>query len=155
MTEAGSVGAEQAGASVSPGRASARRDQPGEAWLLYDGECPFCSRYVAYLRLRASLQQRLHLIDARKGGPLVDEVARRGLDLNEGMALKYGNRWYHGADCIHVLALLSSSAGWFNRINAAVFRSPTAARWLYPILRTGRNAVLRVLGRSQITVSDS
>ena len=23
-----------------------------DAWLVYDGDCPFCSRYVQYLRLR-------------------------------------------------------------------------------------------------------
>jgi len=31
-----------------------------------------------------------------------------------------------------------------------VFRSRTAARLLYPVLRGGRNAVLRLLGRSRI-----
>jgi len=58
----------------------------------------------------------LRLIDARSNHPMVQTVIDRGLDLNEGMVLKMGHDYYHGADCMHVLALMSSRAGWFNRI---------------------------------------
>ena len=120
-----------------------------EAWIVYDGQCPFCSRYVQLLRLRASLGH-VRLIDARDSGPIGDELQRAGVDLNEGMVLKLDDRIYQGRDCIHVLALLSTPSGAFNRINAALFRSPRAARLLYPVLRAGRNGVLRLLGRSKI-----
>ena len=119
------------------------------AWIVYDGQCPFCSRYVQLLRLRESLGA-VRLIDARKGGPIVEELQRAGVDLDEGMVLKLDDRLYHGHDCIHILALLSTPSGLFNRINAAVFRSPLTARMLYPVLRAGRNAVLRLLGRGKI-----
>jgi len=49
-----------------------------------------------------------------------------------------------------MLALLSTPSSGFNRLNAALFRSPTASRLLYPVLRAGRNAVLRLLGRGKI-----
>jgi predicted DCC family thiol-disulfide oxidoreductase YuxK len=127
-------------------------DDP-DAWLVYDGECPFCSRYVRYVRLRTAVG-KLHLVNAREGGPLVDEMVQAGLDLDEGMVLKMGGRYYHGADCIHALALLSSGSDAFNRINAAIFRSSALARALYPILRAGRNAVLRGLGRTKIGAAD-
>ena len=78
------------------------------------------------------------------------ELRSAGYDLDEGMVLKYGGRTYHGADCIMMLAMLSTPVGPFNRVNAAIFRSPTASRLLYPVLRTGRNAVLRLLGRTRI-----
>lgn len=123
--------------------------QGNEAWLVYDGDCPFCSAYVRYVRVRDSLG-KLHLIDAREPHDVVSEVRAAGLDLDEGMVLKMGGRLYHGADCIHALALLSTSAGFFNRLNAAVFRSPTASRVLYPVMRAGRNTVLRLLGRSSL-----
>jgi predicted DCC family thiol-disulfide oxidoreductase YuxK len=119
------------------------------AWIVYDGQCPFCSRYVQLLRLRESLGA-VRLIDAREGGPIVEELQRAGVDLDEGMVLKLDDRLYHGHDCIHVLALLSTPSGLFNRINAAVFRSAPTARMLYPVLRVGRNAVLRLLGRGKI-----
>lgn len=120
-----------------------------EAWLVYDGECPFCSAYVRYVRVRESVG-RLHLVDARRPHPVADEARALGLDLDEGMALKLGQRFYHGADCINVLAMLSTGSGPFNRLNAAIFRSPVASRNLYPILRAGRNLALRLLGRGKL-----
>ena len=121
----------------------------GEAWLVYDGECPFCSAYVSYLRVRDSIGI-LHLINARDGGAIVEEIRQANIDLDEGMVLKFDNRFYHGADCIHVLACLSSPSTWFNRINATIFRSHSLSFFLYPILRLGRNVVLRILGRRKI-----
>jgi predicted DCC family thiol-disulfide oxidoreductase YuxK len=122
------------------------------AWVVYDGECPFCSRYVALLRMRESLG-RVVLVDARKGGPLVEEMKAAGLDLDQGMVLKMDGRLYHGDECIHRLALLSTPSGLFNRLNGLIFSSPTASRLLYPVLRTGRNAVLRLLGRKKLADS--
>ncbi len=137
-------------ASATIGKAA---DGDTEAWLVYDGECPFCSRYVRYLRLREAVS-KLHLVNAREGGPVVDDAVRAGLDLDDGMVLKMGGRYYHGADCIHALALLSGGSSAFNRINAAIFRSRPLSRVLYPVLRAGRNAVLRGLGRSKIGTAD-
>jgi predicted DCC family thiol-disulfide oxidoreductase YuxK len=127
---------------------------PSETWIVYDGQCPFCSRYVRLVRLRETLGP-VQLIDARKGGPQVDEVRQAGLDLDDGMVLKWDGRLYHGADCINMLALLSTPSSGFNRLNAAVFRSRTASRLLYPVLRAGRNAVLRMLGRGKIGARSS
>ena len=125
-----------------------------ETWIVYDGQCPFCSRYVQLVRLRETLGQ-VRLVDARNGGPMVEEARAAGLDLDEGMVLKLDGRLYHGAECIHMLALLSTPSSWFNRVNAAMFRSQTASRVLYPVLRTGRNAVLRLLGRSKLDLQAS
>lgn len=120
-----------------------------EAWLLYDGECPFCSSYVAMVRLRDSVGP-VRLVDARDGGPELAEVRRAGYDVDEGMVLKMDGRLHHGDAAIHRIALLTTPSGAFNRVNAWVFRSETRSRALYPVLRTGRNAVLRVLGRRGI-----
>ena len=117
--------------------------------IVYDGECPFCSRYVAMIRLREAVGD-VELVDARTEHPAVDLVKSRGHDLNQGMALIDGSTIYYGEDCIHRLALLTTPSGVFNRVNAAIFRSETASRLLYPILRTGRNATLALLGRKPI-----
>lgn len=118
-------------------------------WLVYDGECPFCSRYVELLRIREAVGP-LRLIDAREGGPEAEEVVAEGYDLNEGMALKLSGRLYHGHDCIHALALLSEPNGLFNKFNAWVFRSKKRSAVLYPVLRAGRNLTLRLLGRKKL-----
>lgn len=124
-------------------------DLNGKAAIVYDGDCPFCSRYVQLVRLRKSLGD-VELINAREGGPIVDEVVAKGFDLDEGMILKMDGRFYHGDECIHRLALLSTPSDAFNRLNHLVFRSRTASRLLYPVLRTGRNTVLRLLGRTRL-----
>lgn len=124
-----------------------------ELVLIYDGECPVCSSYVRYTRLKDSVGKPL-LVNAREGGPWVDSVRQRGLDLDEGMVLVYGGKYYHGADCIHMLALLSSPSGVFNRVNSFVFSKPALSKTLYPVLRCGRNLLLRLLNRKQLRLSD-
>ena len=121
-------------------------------WLLYDGECPFCSRYVRHVRLREAIGP-ITLANAREHAALVDEVRRLGFDVDTGMVLKLDGNYYHGADCIHALALLTTPSGGFNRLNAWMFRSATAARLLYPVLRAGRNLTLRLLGRTGVQPS--
>lgn len=118
--------------------------------IVYDGECPFCSRYVALLRLRETVGH-VELIDARTPHPLVDEVVQRGFDINEGMVVKIADAYHGGADCIHVLSLLSTRAGVFNRINYWLFRSSAFSAALYPVLRFGRNMTLLALGRKKIS----
>ncbi len=120
-----------------------------EPWLLYDGECPFCSAYVRYVRLKQSIGE-VRMIDAREGGPELAECRAAGLDADEGMVLKLNGTLYHGDECIHRLSLLSTPVGLFNKANAWIFRSRRRSKALYPILRTGRNAVLRMLGRRRI-----
>jgi predicted DCC family thiol-disulfide oxidoreductase YuxK len=115
-------------------------------WLLYDGDCPFCSAYVSYVRLREAAGP-IALLDGRSNPDRVEEVHGRGLELDTGMVLKLDGRYYHGAECIHALALLTTPSGLFNRVNRAIFRSRTLSRALYPVLRGCRNLALRVLGR--------
>ncbi len=119
-------------------------------YIVYDGECPFCSRYVAMLRLKDAIGP-VELLDARVPHPVVERLQAEGYDLDEGMALVDGDRVSHGDECIHQLALMSTSFGLFNRVNAMIFSNRTASRLLYPVLRTGRNTVLRILGRSKLS----
>jgi predicted DCC family thiol-disulfide oxidoreductase YuxK len=120
-----------------------------DLWIVYDGECPFCSSYVGLYRLR-EVAGKVHLLDARALHPLVDEVRALGLDLDEGMAVKASGRIYHGAEAMQILAILGSGSGLFNRINRAVFRHPGLARALYPWLVRGRLLTLRLLRRQTI-----
>lgn len=130
---------------------SADRPQDGaaEPWLLYDGECPFCSAYVRMVRLRESVGA-VRMVDARDGGPELEEARAEGLDIDEGMTLKLNGALHHGDDCIHRLALLTTPSGAFNRLNAWVFKSRRRSEWLYPVLKGGRRAALRLLGRRPI-----
>lgn len=118
-------------------------------YLVYDGECPFCSQYVKVFRLKEAIGP-VTLVDARQGGDVVDDVASRGYDLDEGMVMILGDEYYYGADCVHKVAMLSTESGLFNRINGFVFKHRRLANCLYPILKLGRRIVLTVLGRDKI-----
>lgn len=117
--------------------------------LIYDGDCPFCSQYVLLARIRDATGP-MALLNARDGGPECARARDLGYDLNEGMLLHLDGRDYFGADCLNRLALLSTRSGFFNRVTALVFQSPTVTRFCYPLMRAGRNATLRLLGRSKI-----
>lgn len=96
------------------------------------------------LRLRKAVGEPT-FINARDDDPIVSQLWLNGYDLNEGMAAKYGGRVYHGADCIHLLALLSTTSGLFNKINGMIFGSRKLSCILYPVLRMGRSITLRLL----------
>lgn len=118
-------------------------------WIVYDGECPLCSRFSTLYRAR-EVVQRVCLVDARSRDPIVAEVCARGFDLDAGMVVKLRDQFYHGAEALNVMALLGSDHTLFNRLNRAIFRRAGVARHLYPMLVRGRMLLLRLLGRDLI-----
>ncbi len=120
--------------------------------IIYDGECPFCSSYVTFLRIRENAGS-LALLDARKFPELVSDLANRGFRLDEGMIVIYEKRIYFADDSMHVLSMLSTGSGFFNKLVTAAFRNPARAAVIYPALRTCRNLTLKVLGRTLIQPS--
>jgi len=116
-----------------------------DVWLVYDGECPVCTTYCKYIRIRAAVGQ-LHLVDARLPGPLMDEITQLGLDIDQGMVLKFKNAIYYGPDAIHLLTLLSTPSGIFNRINYYLFSTHIGAAIVYPIGKAFRTLLLKLLG---------
>lgn len=117
--------------------------------IVYDGECPFCSRYVTMTRLRDSVGI-VELINARTDHELVQDIKARGIDLNEGMLARYRGEEYYGADCVHFLSMLSSRSGAVNSMVSFLFRNRGVAKLAYPFLRSGRNLTLRILRRAPI-----
>jgi len=116
--------------------------------VVYDEQCPFCSAYVKLMQLKE--HHAVELIRARGGHPLLADIKRQGLDLDEGMVVKIGEQWFHGDGAMHRLALLSSDTVWLRRFSSWVFASSLRSRLLYPVLRAGRNLALRLLGRRKI-----
>lgn len=119
-------------------------------YVVYDGECPFCSRYVRMLRLRDAVGS-VELVDARADHPVVRMLRAKQVNLDEGMALVQGEHISHGDECIHRLALMTTPSDMLNKINSWIFSSAAASRILYPFLRSGRNLALRILGRKKFS----
>jgi predicted DCC family thiol-disulfide oxidoreductase YuxK len=114
--------------------------------IVFDGECPVCNAYTCNIEMN----QPTRLINAREGGEAVDRLVAAGIDLDEGMAVIFDGTVYHGADAVHIMALNSKADGLIAWLNRAIFRSRARARLLYPLLRLGRNTLLRLLGRKKI-----
>lgn len=127
------------------------QEAKGDVWYVYDGECPLCRTAARALRIRETVGQ-LHLINVRQetGHPVIQEINAQGLDIDKGTVIKYGGNFYHGGDAMVMMALLGSRSGWFNRMNALLFRSKSFARFCYPAIRSGRNLLLWLKGVGQI-----
>ncbi len=117
--------------------------------IIYDGECPFCSRYVQLIRLQSAVGH-VELISARDDHVVVKALLKQGYDLDKGMVVSYKNSIYFGEDAVHFLSVLSTRSGLFNRLMKAVFSHKSVARFCYPFLRFGRNAALFFKGTPQI-----
>jgi predicted DCC family thiol-disulfide oxidoreductase YuxK len=120
-----------------------------EVLVVYDKQCPACDYYCNMVRIKESVG-RVVLVDARDGGPVMEEITARGLDIDQGMVVKVGSELYYGPDAIHALALMGTNKGFFNRLAYWSFRSRSVSRVLYPILRACRNLLLKTLGKTKI-----
>jgi predicted DCC family thiol-disulfide oxidoreductase YuxK len=79
---------------MNSGSTSPKAEQTDQ-WLLYDGDCPFCSNYVQMLQIKKNIGD-LPLIDARNNGAELAQATAAGLDLDQGMVLKINGVFYHG-----------------------------------------------------------
>ena len=114
-------------------------------WLVYDGECPVCRTYCKYIRMREAVGN-LQLVDARQPSAMMDEITAAGLDIDQGMVLKFKDTIYYGPDAIHILTLLSTPSGFFNRITYYFFSTKLGAKIFYPLGKAFRTVLLKLLG---------
>ena len=110
--------------------------------IIYDGACPFCTGYVALVRLQESMQ--VELLSARSADERVDELLALGYRLDDGMLIQLDGLIYVGAEAMHLLAIISNQHGMLNQMQRFVFSRKWLAHLLYPLLRLGRRLVLLV-----------
>lgn len=117
--------------------------------IVYDGDCPVCAAWMRMARLR-DVAGAVDLVDARSGDPRVAALMRQGYDLDRGMIVRWQGRVYHGAQAMTLLTMLSDARGPIVWIQRGIFKRPSLARRIYPVLVRGRLALLHMLGRGQI-----
>jgi predicted DCC family thiol-disulfide oxidoreductase YuxK len=114
-------------------------------WFVYDGDCPICTHAAQALRIR-EIHGSLHLLNAREmqEHPLLDEINKRCLDLDEGMVIYCDGCFYHGAGALRFMARHGETRGLFNYFNKSLFWSESLAKFIYPWMRGTRNLLLRM-----------
>lgn len=127
---------------TEPAGESARDD-----FLLYDGECPFCSFYARKSEFRTPNGRLLKLIDANRAPELLAELRTQGCEVDEGMVLVVDGQRYQGAEAMTALEAMTSGTGWFGRLSRWFASNPKRARALYPWFQRLRRAALWVKGR--------
>ena len=112
--------------------------------VIYDGECPFCTRYADLAELRArGLTVRLQ--DARDPDLQATYPETSGYDLDRGMLVRWRGQWFEGAAAMTTISDLVRGAPL-----GTAFRHAGVGRLLYPALRFGRNLALRARGVAPI-----
>mgnify|MGYP001545960188 CR=1 FL=1 len=118
--------------------------------IIYDGDCPFCAAYVRMTRLKRAVGD-VELVNARDMNDAdINELTAKGFNLDSGMIVVYEGEYYHGHEAIHMIALMTTEAGPFNRVMGTLFKNKKTAKCLYPFLVTGRNLALFLLGHKKI-----
>lgn len=114
--------------------------------IIYDGDCPFCSRFVKLTRLRERFGD-VQLINARDK-TVLSQVPTEHLDvqLDEGMLVIHEGRSYYGDEAVHILSIMATRSGLFSRLVLPLFRNRTISRCIYPVLKIGRRITLKLLG---------
>ena len=130
------------------------KEQAEEIALIYDGECPVCTAYSCSVDVDEGKAAGIRRINARSDDALVKQAKEAGVDLDEGMVVLHHGKMYHGADALNIMARLAPDHGLGNRLNRLFFSSRTVSRLSYPVLRAGRNTLLKILGRKKIAEID-
>ncbi len=113
--------------------------------FVYDGECPMCTNAALAYRLREKFGV-LNLVNARDADDNnlhMQEIRRRGIDLDSGMVIIHDGRYYHGKDALKFMAKHGAPRDAFNIFLKSLFWSEWLCLICYPFMRATRNWLLR------------
>lgn len=119
-------------------------EQKNGIWFIYDGECPICNHAANALRVKQRYGS-LSTLNAREaiGDPLLDEINKRGLDLDEGMVIYIDGQFYHGKEALKFIAKYGETKNFFMTIFKGLFWSDTLSQLMYPWMRGARNWLIK------------
>lgn len=120
-----------------------------QSYLLYDGECPICTRYIAWSALRR-IRPDLMVIDARQAPEQVAALRAEGIEINDSMVLQLGALRLSGAQAFAAINQLNHQRPGFTGALLGWLGRPAVAQRLYPLLALGRRLLLALLGRQKI-----
>ena len=109
--------------------------------VIYDGQCPFCSKYVELIELKKYYD--LKLIDARENRKIVNRIQKKiKKNINDGMFVLINNQIYFGASAMNVLEKKNFSQKKLSKIINLIFSKKILSSILYPFLAKLRKLYL-------------
>jgi predicted DCC family thiol-disulfide oxidoreductase YuxK len=116
--------------------------------LYYDKECPFCSKYANFLKLKENF--KITLKDAREN---LDEISIvcGNLDINDGFIVVYKNDCFQGAKALAFLNSAVDKTTILGKLHFFFSYENVFSKVLYKILFILRKVILFILRKdSQI-----
>lgn len=122
---------------------------PSGNWIVYDGECPWCSQITKWRAVREGLPGA-NLISAREeDAPEVRWLREQGVKLNDAMALHDGTMLYVGSAALERILRLETMGR--AKLLAPLLKPGFPGDLVYALLKLGRAISLRLLGRKPIS----
>ena len=110
--------------------------------FIYDGECPFCNHFAELLELKSKINS-ISIIDGRKNLKLLNQLLKKGYDIDKGAILLKGNEIFHGAEAINtVCSQIKNPSGRLLKVLSHIFKSEKRTNLLFPILIRARRFAL-------------
>jgi predicted DCC family thiol-disulfide oxidoreductase YuxK len=118
-------------------------------FLLYDGECPVCSRYVLWTNIR-NMHPDIALLDARQQPELVTALRTESIEINNTMLLQVDGRSFVGAAAMAKISSYMPQNTLRQRVLRRLTNSQLLLQPIYHGLVLGRKLLLALLRRRQI-----
>jgi len=110
--------------------------------FIYDGECPFCNHFAELLELKSKIRS-ISILDGRKNPELIEDLLKKGYDLDYGAILLKDKDIFHGADAINtVCKLIKEPTSKLLDFLSMTFKSKVRTRFLFPFLVRARRLAL-------------
>lgn len=117
-------------------------------YLLYDGECPFCTTLSEYYKVKKALPG-LELISLRDAEALKKLNLPADLNFNEGMILvQEDGSILQGEAAFRVINAKTDISSLKDFFLVGVNSKKWASRWIYPVMFQLRKLVLKLKGVS-------
>ena len=109
-------------------------------FLLYDGECPICSRYVLWTNIR-NKNPDIALLDARQQPELVAALRTEGIEINNTMFLQVDGRSFVGAAAMAKISIYMPQNTLPQRILRSLTSTQLSFKTIYPGLVLRRRQI--------------
>ena len=110
--------------------------------FIFDGECPFCNHFAELLELKSKVKN-ISIMDGRKNPVIINDLLKKGYDLDKGAILLKGEEIYHGSNAINTICKeIKNPSGKILKLLSLMFKSSKRTQLIFPFLLSARRLAL-------------